>query len=106
MRITLTEEDFLKVHDIIANAEIEHKEKMRLMQLLSAEQTKASLSVTDKKRNSTGNANEAKRNKAIEGIKNSVERLKLKKMKINANTISNESGLAYNTVKKYKYIYS
>jgi len=42
--------------------------------------------------------------RAKEKIRNAINLLHLKDKKINVNSISRESGVAYNTVKKYSYL--
>ena len=56
------------------------------------------------KRNATKKAIEIKQERAKEKIRNTVNLMNLENKKININSVSKESGVAYNTVKKYKYL--
>ena len=54
-----------------------------------------------KKQKSANNANKVKSEIAIKKIENTVNLMRLENKKININSVSNESKVAYNTVKKY-----
>jgi len=54
-----------------------------------------------KKTKSAAAANKVKSQIAINKIENTVNLMRLSSKKININSVSNESGVAYNTVKKY-----
>jgi len=56
------------------------------------------------KRNATRKAIEVKTERVKEKIRNTVNIMNLQNKKININAVSKESGVAYNTVKKYSFL--
>jgi len=96
MRITITDDEFTKLLELTKNTELHNR--------LLEEQNKSLKSITTKKILSADRASQAKVEKAKESIKNTIEIMIINKEKINVSTISKHSGLAYNTVKKYKYL--
>lgn len=54
-----------------------------------------------KKQKSTQKATQTRKEAAINKIENAVNLMRLENKKINVNSVSNESKVAYNTVKKY-----
>ncbi len=57
------------------------------------------------KRNATKKATNTKIEIAKEKINNTINLMKLEGKKINVNSIAKNSGVAYNTVKKYRYLF-
>lgn len=97
MRIAITEKEFDKLLELSA-ADKELSKK------LLDEKKKFYNSITTNKRLATEKANELKIKRAKERVINSIEMMLINKDKINVNTVTKHSGLAYNTVKKYKYL--
>ena len=56
------------------------------------------------KQKSARKATVVRQERAKEKIRNAINLLHLEDKKINVNSISRESGVAYNTVKKYSYL--
>ncbi len=57
------------------------------------------------KRNATKKATNTKIEIAKEKINNTINFMRLEGKKINVNSVARNSGVAYNTVKKYKYLF-
>jgi len=100
MRITLSDEEF---QSIITTLE-KHNETT-LVSMLLDKKVKYQKTITPLKRNATKKAIKAKERVAKEKLNSSVNLMRLMNVKINTNTVSKESGLAYNTVKKYRYLF-
>lgn len=99
MRLTLTSDEFDKLCETLK----EHREFQAIDILLSAKE-KYQESLTDKKRLATKQANKSKIDATKKKIENAINLLRIQSMKINMNTVAKESGLSYNTVRKYQYI--
>jgi len=99
MRLTMTLEEFNKVINVLANSNEEE-----LIQMMINKKIHYEKSLTTKKFLATENAQKAKIEKAKKSILSSIEIMQINNDKINVNTVSKHSGLAYNTVKKYKYL--
>jgi len=100
MRITLSENEF----QLIINTLDKHNET-DVINMLLEKKVNYQKTITPLKRNATKKAIKAKEKLAKEKLNASVNLMRLMNVKININTISKESGLAYNTVKKYKHLF-
>jgi len=99
MRLTFTEDEFDKLLEVLQDS------NQREMATNLIEKKKIyNKSITTNKRTATAKASELKVARAKERVINSVEMMLINKDKINVNTVTAHSGLAYNTVKKYKYL--
>jgi len=107
MRITL---DSLEVKTVIAILE-NFKDKNQcydtnkeiIIEKFKKELTKP---ISKNKQKATKKANLAKKKNTENIIQNTLNLMLFEGKKINVNSVSKESGLAYNTVKKYKLIIS
>ncbi|MEA1956007.1 MAG: hypothetical protein U9N02_05895 [Campylobacterota bacterium] len=97
MRLTLTDNEF----NLLLNTLQKHNED-DLVKILLSKKIKYDKSITPLKRNATKKATLAKEKMSKIKISNAVNLMRLMNSKINVNSVAKESGLAYNTVKKYK----
>jgi len=96
MRITITDEEFTKLLELTRDTELHNR--------LLEEQNKSLKSITTKKIESANRASEAKVERAKQQVIDAVEQMIQNNEKINISTVAKHSKLAYNTVKKYKYL--
>ncbi len=96
MRITITDEEFAKLLILTMNTELHSR--------LLEEQNKSLQSITSNKILSAQRASDAKVKRAKKQVIDAVEQMIENNEKINVSTVSKRSGIAYNTVKKYKYL--
>ena len=106
MRLTITEEEALAIHKhFLEYTDFKNnKEKDIFKSIKEKIHNEIMKPVSEAKRNATKNAIKAKKEKSMKEIENALQRMILKNMKININTVSKESKIAYNTVKKYKWL--
>ena len=100
MRITVSDEEFI----ILVNT-LEKYNEIDLVNMLIDKKVKYQKTITPLKRNATKKAIKTKEKVAKQKLNSTVNLMRLMNEKINVNTVSKESGLAYNTVKKYKYLF-
>ena len=100
MRLTLTNNEF----DLLLKTLQNHNEE-KLIEILLKEKVKYEKSITPLKRKATKKATLAKEKMSKRKISNAVNLMRLMDTKININSVAKESGLAYNTVKKYKNLF-
>ena len=100
MRITLSENEFQKIINTL-----DEYDEADLINMLLEKKVNYQKTITPLKRNATKKAIKVKEKLAKEKLNASVNLMRLMNAKININTVSKESGLAYNTVKKYKYLF-
>ena len=100
MRLTISNEEYKRLIDTLNK----HNED-DLISMLVEKKEKYDKTITPLKRNATKKAIKAKEKLAKDKLISSVNLMRLMNTKININTVSKESGLAYNTVKKYKYLF-
>ena len=98
MRLTLNEDEVKLVKLAVLKAYREDSELYINITKQIDQHKKRDIS---KKSKSAANANKVKSEIAISKIENTVNLMRLESKKINANSVSNESGVAYNTVRKY-----
>jgi len=100
MRLTLTETEFQTlVKSLEKNSEVE------LVDMLLEKKEKYQKTITPLKRNATKKAIRTKEKIAKEKLNSTVNLMRLMNETININSVAKESGLAYNTVKKYKHLF-
>ncbi len=100
MRLTLSEKEF---HLLITTLEIYSEND--LISMLLEKKEKYQKTITPLKRNATKKAIRTKEKMAKEKLNATVNLMRLMNEKINVNSVAKESGLAYNTVKKYKKLF-
>ncbi len=100
MRITLSDNEF----QTLINS-LENHQELDLISMLMDKKDKYQKTITPLKRNATKKAIKAKEKMAKEKLNSTVNLMRLMNEKININSVSKESGLAYNTVKKYKHLF-
>ena len=100
MRITLSDNEFQSLINSLEN----HQE-LELISMLMDKKDKYQKTITPLKRNATKKAIKAKEKMAKDKLNSTVNLMRLMNEKININSVSKESGLAYNTVKKYKHLF-
>jgi hypothetical protein len=97
MRLTITDNEFNTLLETLKK----HSE-YEIVQMLEKKQQEYAKSITPLKRSATKKATLAKEKMSKRKISNAVNLMRLMNSKINVNSVAKESGLAYNTVKKYK----
>jgi len=93
MRFTLTEDEAKEILSLNLSTELYLKIENQLHQNQNRD--------ISKKKVSTQKATQTKKQTAINKIENCVNLMRLENKKINVNSVSNESKVAYNTIKKY-----
>jgi len=104
MRITVNMDEFSLIVTSLKSyleKDVFVDETKNLLKKLDSELRKP---IKTTKRNATKKAIEIKQGRVKEKIRNAVNLMNLQNQKININSVSKESGVAYNTVKKYKYL--
>jgi len=104
-RVTLKSHEFdrLKLDiDILTHALKEHKELQNSINTLNELISKfTDIKESDKKSLAAFKATEIRTQNAIKKIENSMNIFRMENKKISVNAISKNSGVSYNTVKKY-----
>jgi hypothetical protein len=95
-----TQSDLTKLKQIFDDDSLEQLEL--IARRIRDEYTKP---ISSSKRNATLKATDTRVKRAREKITNTVNLMRLEGKKINTNTVANASGVAYNTVKKYRYLF-
>jgi len=109
MRLTLNQQEYTTLKRLIVEAN-----KQQLADLLSEEEWStlltiseriektASKPITEKKRNATKEATRKRIKEAKNKISNAVNMMRFENKPITISSISQEAGVSYNTVKKYR----
>jgi len=100
MRLTLSENEF----QLLITA-LENHNETNLIDMLVDKKARYQKTITPLKRNATKKAIKAKEKLAKEKLNSTVNLMRLMNETININSVSKESGLAYNTVKKYRHLF-
>ena len=98
MRVTLTKDEVL---DLILLLESDNNLKKNEVNILKKLKDEFNKPIKLTKRNATKKATKVKVNIAKRKLESTVNIMRLEGKKININSVAKESGLAYNTVKKY-----
>ena len=112
MRITIKNEKALNITSTLSAIEDDLKRLMsfdddaydNLQELLETMQKEYEKPTSRKKQLAARKATNTREEQAKDKIRNAVNMMNLQNKKINVNSVSRESGVAYNTVKKYGYL--
>ena len=112
MRITIDNEKALNITSTLSVIEDDLKRLMsfdndaydNLQELLETMQKEYEKPTSRKKQLAARKATNAREEQAKDKIRNTVNMMNLQNVKINVNSVSKASNVAYNTVKKYKYL--
>jgi hypothetical protein len=108
MRLTLNEEEYKTLQQLIQNAHacaanlFDENEKTMLEDISRRIDTDAAKPVSLKKKNATKEATLKRIKEAKNKISNAVNMMRFENKKITITAIALEAGVSYNTVKKYK----
>lgn len=95
-----TESDLKKLQEVF------DPDALEMLELIAHQiREEATKFISTSKRNATLKATDIRVKRAREKITNAVNLMRLEGKKINTNSVANVSGVAYNTVKKYRYIF-
>jgi len=105
MRLTVTIEEYLLIQGGLKNYQ-EKMDDIKIDNLLDKieQQFKQSFITHSLKRNATKKATYTRMDNAKEKIRNTINLMNLSNQKITINSVAKESGVSYNTVKKYSYL--
>jgi len=105
MRLTVTIEEYSLIQFGL-KAYQEKTDDIEIENLLDKleQQFKQSIITHSMKRNATKKATYTRMDKAKEKIRNAINLMNLSNQKITITSVSKESGVSYNTVKKYSYL--
>jgi len=105
MRLTVTIEEYLLIQ-LGLKAYQEKMDDIEIDDLLNKieKQFKQSFVTSSLKRNATKKATYTRMDNAKEKIRNAIDLMNLLNQKITINSVAKESGVSYNTVKKYSYL--
>lgn len=99
MRLTFTENEFYSILECLKKVDL------NMANMLLNKKIDYGNSITPTKRNATRNATESKVLKTKEKITNSLNLMRLEGKKITAYAVAKESGVSFNSCKKYEYLF-
>lgn len=100
MRLTFTEDEFYSMLESLKKVDL------NMANMLLNKKIDYANSITSTKRNATKNATKAKVQNTKDKIINSLNLMRLEGKKITTYTIAKESGVSFNSCKKYEYLFS
>jgi len=96
MRITIEDKTFQKIVEILRS-----KNENEIVEELKSAEEKYNSSITENKKTAPKKANQTKVKNSKKKIENAINLIRLEGDNITAYRISQKSGVAYNTAKKY-----